>query len=119
MIAKEVGRIKRHRRIRKKLFGTAERPRLSVHRSSANLYVQAINDIDSKTLSSATTASKGSKKGKREGGKIAASEELGKIFAESLKKKGIKKVAFDRGGFSFHGRIKALADSLRKAGIEF
>ncbi len=119
MLAKEVGRIKRHRRIRKKVFGTPERPRLSVHRSLKNLYVQAIDDIQSKTLVSFTTDSKVFKKEKKETGKVSASKKTGQLFAEILKRKGIKKVAFDRSGYLYHGRVKALADSLREAGIEF
>ncbi len=119
MLTKELGRRKRHQRIRKKIFGTAERPRLSVHRSLNNLYVQVINDVESKTLLSFSTNDKALKKEKSQGGKVAASDRLGKVFAETLKKKGIQKVAFDRGGYLYHGRVKALADSLRQAGIEF
>lgn len=116
---KEAGRIKRHGRIRKKLSGTTERPRLSVHRSLNHLYVQVVDDTKSHTLISFSTLSKDFLKSAPKAGKKAKSEKLGEVFAEELKKKGITKVAFDRGGYQYHGRIKALADSLRKAGIDF
>ncbi len=114
----EIARLKRHRGIRKKIIGTAERPRLSVHRSLKNLYVQVIDDIQSKTITSfSTNAGDFSKSNK--GTKTEKAQALGKFYAGRLKEKGIKKVAFDRSGYKYHGRIKALADSLREAGIEF
>lgn len=118
MLKKELGRLKRHGRIRKKLFGTSERPRLSVHRSLKNLYVQVIDDVNSKTLISFSTMSKDFAKASGKEAKTKKSEKLGEIFASKLKEKGITKIAFDRGGYLYHGRVKALADSLRKAGIE-
>ena len=120
MLKKELGRIKRHRGIRKKIFGTPERPRLAVHRSLKNLYVQAIDDTQSRTLFSFSTLDKNfltAVKGKTS--KSSLAEKLGQFFAKSLKEKGIQKAAFDRGGFQYHGRIKALAEALRQGGIEF
>lgn len=116
---KEAGRQKRHGRIRKKLFGTPERPRMTVHRSAKNLYVQVIDDTQSKTLISFCTLDKEFLKSAPKEGKVAKSNKLGQVYAAKMKEKGIQKVAFDRGGYKYHGRIKALADSLRQAGIQF
>ncbi len=115
---KEEKRLKRHGRIRRKIFGTSERPRLVVHRSLKNLYVQIIDDAKSHTLCSFSTNMKNFLASAPKA-KVEKAEKLGQFFAEQMKEKGIKKVAFDRGGYAYHGRIKALADSLRKAGIEF
>lgn len=104
-----------HARIRQKLSGTAERPRLNVYRSLNHIYVQVIDDQKGETLVAASTlASK-----LKTGGNIAAAKEVGKAVAEQAVAKGIKKVVFDRGGFLYHGRIKALADAAREAGLEF
>ena len=119
MQVKEIGRINRHQRIRKKISGTAERPRVAVHRSSGHLYVQAIDDLAQKTLAGSSSRGKGFKADNSVKGKIVAAEQLGKIFAELLKQKGIQKIAFDRGGYLYHGRVKALAEALRKNGIQF
>lgn len=119
MLKKELGRIKRHGKIRKRIFGTVERPRLTVHRSLKNIYVQVVDDMESKTLLSFSTADKDFLTQKPKQGKVSAAEKLGEFFGQRLKEKGIHKIAFDRGGYLYHGRIKALADSLRKAGIEF
>jgi large subunit ribosomal protein L18 len=116
---KEWGRIQRHRRIRKKILGTAERPRVVVHRSLNNLFVQAIDDVAQKTLASLSSMGKAAGKGASKKGKIPVSEHLGQVFAEQLKKKGIQKISFDRGGYLYHGRVKALAESIRKNGIQF
>ncbi len=116
---KEKGRLKRHGRIRKRLFGTPERPRMVVHRSARNLFVQVVDDTSSRTLFSFSTQDKSFLKVKPQNGKVTAAEKLGEFFAPKLKEKGIQKVAFDRGGYLYHGRIRALADSLRKGGIEF
>ena len=116
---KEAARNRRHGRIRKKIFGTTERPRLIVHRSSKNLYVQVVDDVKASTLYSFSTRDKSFEKEKPKAGKVQAAEKLGQFFAGRLKEKGIQKVAFDRGGYKYHGRIKALADSLRQGGIEF
>ena len=119
MKKKELGRIKRHRRIRKKLSGTAERPRLTINRSLNNIYVQVIDDLKAHTLYSFSTLDKDFLKSASKATKVQKSEKLGEYFAGKLKEKGIQKIAFDRGGYKYHGRIKALAESLRKSGIDF
>ncbi|MCB9800192.1 MAG: 50S ribosomal protein L18 [Candidatus Omnitrophica bacterium] len=119
MLKKQLGRLKRHRRIRKKISGTSERPRVSIYRSLNHLYVQAIDDIQAKTLVSLSTLDKNfSKQESASGGKTGKAEVLGLQFGQKLKEKGIDKVAFDRGGYLYHGRVKALADALRQAGIQ-
>jgi len=105
-----------HRRIRRKLAGTAERPRLAVFRSVAHIYAQVIDDAQGQTLVSASSVDKS---GKTKGGNVAAAKAIGKLVAERAKEKGIKSVVFDRGGYQYHGRIKALADAAREAGLEF
>src|SRR5882672_7025771 len=104
-----------HDRIRKKMQGTAERPRLNVYRSLNHIYVQLIDDHKGATLVSANSAE--GKKGT--GGNVAAAKTVGKNIAERAKAKGIEKVVFDRGGYIYHGRVKALADSAREAGLQF
>jgi large subunit ribosomal protein L18 len=104
-----------HVRIRRKLAGTAERPRLSVHRSLTNIYAQVIDDQKGETLVSASSLALKLKTG----GNIAAAKEIGKAVAKLAVEKGIKKVVFDRGGYLYHGRVKALADAAREAGLEF
>jgi large subunit ribosomal protein L18 len=107
-----------HERIRKKVQGTAERPRLNVYRSLNHIYVQLIDDLGGKTLVSASSAV--GKKGQRKtGGNVAAAKEIGKAIAERAKAKGISKIVFDRGGYIYHGRVKALADAAREAGLQF
>jgi large subunit ribosomal protein L18 len=108
-----------HKRIRKKVQGTAERPRLNVYRSLNNIYVQVVDDLQGATLVYANSAEGGEKGQKRTGGNVAAAKEVGKVIAERAKAKGIKKVVFDRGGYIYHGRVKALADAAREAGLEF
>jgi large subunit ribosomal protein L18 len=104
-----------HDRIRTKVQGTAERPRLNVYRSLNHIYAQVIDDAQGVTLVSASTVASKVKTG----GNVAAAKEIGKLVAERAKEKGIKKVVFDRGGYLYHGRIKALADAAREAGLEF
>lgn len=118
-MTKETRRVKRHKGIRKRIFGTSERPRLSVHRSAKNIYVQVIDDTQGKTLYSFSSQDKAFSKEKPKAGKVTAAKKLGQFFSKNLKEKGIEKVAFDRSGYKYHGRIKALADSLREAGIQF
>ena len=108
------GRI--HVRIRRKLSGTAERPRLAVFRSVAHIYAQVIDDAKGQTLVSASSVDKG---GKTNGGNVAAAKAIGQLVAERAREKGVAKVVFDRGGYPYHGRIKALADAARAAGLEF
>jgi large subunit ribosomal protein L18 len=102
-----------HGRIRAKLSGTGARPRLSVNRSLNNIYAQVIDDEKGVTLVAASTIKS------KNGGNIAAAKEIGKAVAEAAVAKGIKSVVFDRGGYLYHGRIKALADAAREAGLEF
>ncbi len=116
---KESGRLKRHRRIRKKIFGTTEVPRLCVHRSLKNIEAQLIDDMKEKTILSLSTNSKEFKEKLSYGGNVKAAFLLGEIFAKKAKKKGIKKVVFDRGGYLYHGRIKTFADAVRKGGLIF
>jgi large subunit ribosomal protein L18 len=118
-IEKKQIRSRVHKRIRRKLSGTAARPRLAVFRSEAHIYAQVIDDGEGKTLVSASTVAKvdGGKAAK--GGNVAAAKSIGKLVAERAQEKGIKSVVFDRGGFQYHGRIKALADAAREAGLEF
>jgi large subunit ribosomal protein L18 len=104
-----------HVRIREKISGTAERPRLNVYRSLNHIYAQVIDD--SKGITVVSASSKASKL--KTGGNIAAAKEIGKLVAERAQEKGVKKVVFDRGGYLYHGRIKALADAAREAGLEF
>lgn len=104
-----------HSRIRAKLSGTSERPRLNVYRSLNHIYAQVIDDQNGLTLVSASTVALKTKSG----GNVAAAREIGKTVAERAVEKGIKKVVFDRGGYLYHGRIKALADAAREAGLEF
>ena len=120
--SKDQTRQKVHSRIRKKMQGTPERPRLNVYRSVNHIYAQVIDDAQGKTLVSATSVEKGKgvKGDKRPtGGNVSSAKEVGKLIAERAKDKGIKQVVFDRGGYLYHGRIKALADAAREAGLEF
>jgi large subunit ribosomal protein L18 len=107
-----------HDRIRKKMTGTAERPRLNVYRSTNHIYVQVIDDLHGTTLVSASSA-EGQKEDRKTGGNVAAAKEVGKAIAERAKSKGVSKVVFDRGGYIYHGRVKALADAAREAGLQF
>ncbi len=104
-----------HTRIREKLSGTTERPRLNVYRSLNHIYAQVIDDQKGETLASASTLQLKLKTG----GNVAAAKEIGKAVAEKAVAQGIKRVVFDRGGYLYHGRIKALADAAREAGLEF
>ncbi|HZT31280.1 MAG TPA: 50S ribosomal protein L18 [Bryobacteraceae bacterium] len=115
-IAKNEIRQRVHARIRKKLRGTAERPRLAVFRSVAHIYAQLIDDSRGATLVSASTVEKSAK---TNGGNVAAARTVGKLIAERAREQGIQKVVFDRGGYIYHGRVKALADAARQAGLEF
>jgi large subunit ribosomal protein L18 len=107
-----------HDRIRKKVLGTPERPRLNVYRSLNHIYAQLIDDLQGVTLVSASTA-EGKKSERATGGNIAASKSVGRTIAQRAKAKGISKVVFDRGGYLYHGRIKALADAAREGGLQF
>lgn len=104
-----------HSRIREKMSGTAARPRLNVYRSLNHIYTQLIDDASGTTLASASTLQAKMKTG----GNVASAKELGKLIAEKAQEKGIKKVVFDRGGYLYHGRVKALAEAAREAGLDF
>ena len=117
-LSKNASRRHVHERIRKKIQGTAERPRLNVYRSLNQIYVQLIDDLNGSTLVAARS-SEGKKGEKRTGGNVAAAKEVGKAIAERAKTKGITQVVFDRGGYIYHGRVKALADAAREAGLKF
>jgi large subunit ribosomal protein L18 len=116
--SKDATRQRVHVRIRRKLQGTAERPRLAVYRSLSNIYVQVIDDAKGATLVSASSHEKGEARMKT-GGNLGAAKAVGKLVAERAKSKGITQVVFDRGGYLYHGRIKALADAAREAGLKF
>jgi len=117
-LSKNATRQRVHDRIRKKVLGTAERPRLNVYRSLNHIYVQLIDDHKGETLVSASTA-EGKKSERATGGNVAAAKNMGKALAERAKAKGIAKVVFDRGGYLYHGRIKALAEAAREGGLQF
>ena len=108
-------------RIRKRVRGTEERPRLTVYRSVAHIYVQVVNDAAGTTIASASSVEPAVKGvlGKVKGGNVAGAQAIGKAIAERLIEKGVKRVVFDRNGFLYHGRIKAVADAAREAGLEF
>lgn len=110
---------KRHKRIRVTLSGTSERPRLAIHRTTKHIYAQIIDDTKGITLASAGSVEKEFKVKMPHGGNIEASKIIGKLVAERAKKAGVSKVVFDRGGFLYHGRVAALADAAREAGLEF
>ena len=112
--SKSFRRDRRRVKIRRRVTGTSERPRLSVYKSLNHFYAQVIDDLAGKTLASASTGG-----GEGKTGNAAAAATVGTKLAESAKKAGVTKVVFDRGGFKFHGRVKAFADAVRKGGLEF
>ena len=116
---KEARRINRQRRIRKTLQGTSERPRLCVHRSHKNIQAQVVDDVQKKILMGLSTLDKDIRKQMKTCGNLEAAAALGEIFAKKAKEKGITKVCFDRGGYLFHGRVKAFAEAARQGGLEF
>ncbi|MEI6632018.1 MAG: 50S ribosomal protein L18 [bacterium] len=116
---KESIRLKRHRRIRLKMRGTEDKPRLVVRRSLKNMYVQIIDDAAGKSVFSLSSIDKETKKNIPSGGNVKEAGLLGEFFARRVKEKGITKIIFDRAGYLYHGRIKAFAEGLRKGGLEF
>lgn len=110
---------KKHLRVRKKISGTPERPRLSVFRSLNHIYAQIINDVSGTTIATASTAEKTLREKNPYGGNIEAAKVVGQAIAEKAKAAGVSQVVFDRGGHIYHGRIKALAEAAREAGLEF
>ena len=111
-------RLRRHRRVRKKIHGTAQRPRLAVYRSNKHLVAQLIDDDSGRTVVSASSL-EADFRGKQGGGNVAAAKAVGGLVAQRAKQAGISKVVFDRGGFLYHGRIAALAEAAREGGLEF
>ena len=118
---KREGRLRIHSRIRARVLGTSERPRLAVFRSLKHIYAQLVDDTAGRTLVAAATVAKGSGKSDKTpyGGNVAAAKLVGKLIAERALQAGIKDVVFDRGGHRYHGRVKALADAAREAGLKF
>lgn len=112
-------RAKRHKRIRKSVFGSVERPRLAVFRSQKHLYAQVIDDYSRKTIFSFSTTSEKFRKALPKGTTLAAAKKLGELFGPELTAKGIQKIVFDRAGYKYHGRVKALAEALRTSGLVF
>jgi large subunit ribosomal protein L18 len=105
-------RVKRHRRVRKKIFGTAERPRLAVYRSNKHMYAQMIDDVEGRTLVAVSTLVG------NDGDRLAQAKAVGQDLAKKAKDAGISRAVFDRGGFRYHGRVKALAEAAREGGLE-
>ncbi|BBH24013.1 50S ribosomal protein L18 [Paenibacillus baekrokdamisoli] len=116
---KNKARLKRHLRVRKKINGTTQRPRLSVFRSSKHIYAQLIDDVLGVTVASASTLDKEIAEQVTNGGNIEAARKIGELIANRAKAKGVEQIVFDRGGYLYHGRIQALADAAREAGLEF
>ena len=114
--AKSISRDRRHARVRTKISGTADCPRLCVFRSNTGIYVQVIDDVAGKTLASASTLDK---EVKTKASNIEAAKEVGSLIAKRANKAGIKTVVFDRGGYQYHGKVKALAEAAREGGLEF
>jgi large subunit ribosomal protein L18 len=113
--SKNIIRLRVHKRIRSRVSGTQERPRLAVFRSVKHIYAQVIDDSKGHTVVAASS----NEKDLKNGGNVAGAKEIGKLVAERAKDKGIKAVVFDRGGYQYHGRVKALAEAAREAGLDF
>lgn len=118
-INRQVARVRRHKRVRTRVSGTAERPRLCVFRSLRHIYAQVIDDTQGRTLVSASTVEPEVEARLKGLKKVEQATVVGRVLAERAVKQGIKKVAFDRGGYKYHGRVKALADAARAGGLEF
>ena len=118
-LSKDAHRRRIHSRVRTRVIGTAERPRLSVYRSLDHIYAQVIDDRNGRTIASGSSLDKDTKKGLKGGGNIASAKAVGKVIADRAKAAGVTQVVFDRGGYKYHGRVKALADAAREAGLQF
>lgn len=118
-IDREGARLKRKMRIRKKVHGTPERPRLTVFRSDKHIYAQVVDDTRGVTLAAASTLSPDFKEQEKPKGKVESAKLVGQLIARKAQANGVAKVVFDRNGYMYHGRIKALADSAREAGLDF
>lgn len=113
------GRIRRHQRVRRKVHGTAERPRLNVFRSLQHIYAQVINDDDGRTIAAASSLDPSLSESLAGLSKTDKAKEIGKVIAQRAKEHGVEQVVFDRGGYQYHGRVKALADASRESGLNF
>jgi large subunit ribosomal protein L18 len=118
-LSRDAQRRRVHARVRTRVVGTPERPRLCVYRSLGHIYGQIIDDRGGRTLVSASSIDKEARKNLKGGGNIASAKAVGKIIADRAKAAGVVKVVFDRGGYKYHGRVKALADAAREAGLQF
>ena len=118
-LSREAHRRRIHVRMRRKIAGTPERPRLCVHRSSKHIRAQVIDDQTNRTIVSASSLDKEVRAGLKGGGNVAASKVVGKAIADRSRAQGIEKVVFDRGGYQYHGRVQALAEAAREAGLNF
>lgn len=118
-VKRKLGRLRRKRSIRKKISGTAERPRLSVFRSSRHIYAQLIDDVQGKTLASASTVESATRESLSALNGVDAARAVGEAIAKRAGEAGYSKVVFDRNGYIYHGRVKALADGAREGGLEF
>jgi large subunit ribosomal protein L18 len=118
-LSREAHRRRIHVRMRKRIAGTPERPRLCVHRSSKHIRAQVIDDQTNRTIVSASSLDKEVRAGLKGGGNVAASKVVGKAIADRARAQGIEKVVFDRGGYQYHGRVQALAEAAREAGLNF
>ena len=116
---RQQARVKRKKRIRKKINGTTQRPRLSVFRSARHIYAQVVDDTAGHTLAAASTLDKEAQSGSKFENKVEAAKFVGKLVGERALGKGIKEVVFDRGGYKYHGRVEALANAAREAGLKF
>ncbi len=118
-ISRDEHRRRVHERVRARLSGTTGRPRLNVYRSLEHIYAQLVDDSEGKTLVSASSLDKEVRKELKGGGNVAAARVIGRILAERAKTRGVTEVVFDRGGYKYHGRVKALAEAAREAGLKF
>ena len=118
LMNKNESRQKRHRRVRKRVMGTSERPRLNIYRSLNHIYAQVIDDTKGSTIAAASSLDSSLKESKS-GGNVEGAKAVGRLVAERAKEAGISRVVFDRGGYLYHGRIQALADAGREGGLEF
>ena len=118
-LSREAHRRRIHVRMRKRISGTPERPRLCVHRSTRHIRAQVVDDASGTTLAAASSLDKDVRAQIKGGGNIAASKVVGKVIAERARAKGVENVVFDRGGYQYHGRVKALAEAAREAGLKF
>ena len=116
---KNKNRVERHKRVRKKISGTPEKPRLNVYKSNTNIYAQIIDDTEGKTLVQASSIDKELKETLKSGGNMETAKAVGSLIGKRAKEKGIEKVVFDRSGYLYHGKIKELGDAAREAGLEF